>query len=42
MQVLSQGTGQALRTAQDGNVEVLIVHHKKSELDMILCIMTIF
>lgn len=31
-QVLSQGTGQAIRTAKDGNVEVLIVHHKKSEL----------
>ena len=33
VQVLAQGTGQALRTAKDGNVEVLIVHHKKSELD---------
>lgn len=33
VQVLSQGTGQALRTAKDGNVEVLMVHHKKSELD---------
>ena len=31
-QVLSQGTGQAIRTAKDGNVEVLIVHHTKSEL----------
>ena len=33
VQVLSQGTGQALRTAIDGNVEVVLVHHKKSELD---------
>ena len=31
VQVLAQGTGQALRTARDGNVEVLIVHHKLSE-----------
>ena len=31
--VISQGTGQALRTAKDGNVEILIVHHKKSELE---------
>jgi tungstate transport system substrate-binding protein len=33
IQVLTQGTGQALRTAKDGNVEVLMVHHKKSELE---------
>jgi len=33
--VLSQGTGQALRTAKDGNVEILIVHHKDSELKFI-------
>lgn len=33
VQILSQGTGQALRTAKDGNVEVVLVHHKKSELD---------
>jgi len=32
IKVLTQGTGQALRTAKDGNVEVLMVHHKKSEL----------
>jgi len=30
--VLALGTGQAIRTAQDGNVEILIVHHKPSEL----------
>ena len=35
VQVISQGTGQALRTAKDGNVEVLLVHHKESELDFI-------
>ena len=33
IQVLSQGTGQAIRTAKDGNVEVLLVHHKESELN---------
>ena len=33
--VLSLGTGQALRTAQDGNVEVVLVHHKNSELKFI-------
>lgn len=33
VQVLVQGTGQALRTAADGNVEILLVHHKKSELN---------
>jgi tungstate transport system substrate-binding protein len=33
--VLSLGTGQALRTAQDGNVEILLVHHKDSELKFI-------
>ena len=33
--VLSLGTGQALRTAQDGNVEVVLVHHKDSELQFI-------
>jgi len=31
VQVLAQGTGQAIRTAKEGNVEVLLVHHKKSE-----------
>lgn len=35
VQVLSQGTGQAIRTARDGNIEVLLVHHKKSELKFI-------
>ena len=35
VQVLSQGTGQAIRTAIDGNVEVLLVHHKESELKFI-------
>ena len=33
VQVLSQGTGQAIRTAKEGNVEILLVHHKNSELD---------
>ena len=33
--VLSLGTGQAIRTAQDGNVEILLVHHKDSELKFI-------
>ena len=33
--VLSLGTGQALRTAKDGNVEILLVHHKESELKFI-------
>ena len=33
VQVLSQGTGQALRTAKDGNAEILIVHDKYSELE---------
>ena len=32
VQVLSLGTGQAIRTAKDGNAEVLLVHHKPSEL----------
>ena len=31
VQVLSLGTGQALKTAKDGNVEILLVHHKISE-----------
>jgi tungstate transport system substrate-binding protein len=34
--VLSLGTGQAIRTAQDGNVEILLVHHKNSELKFIV------
>ena len=33
VKVLSQGTGQAIRTAIDGNAEILLVHHTKSELD---------
>ena len=33
VQVLSLGTGQAIRTAKDGNVEILLVHHKPSELE---------
>ena len=33
VQVLSLGTGQAIRTAKDGNAEILLVHHKPSELD---------
>ena len=33
VQVLSLGTGQAIRTAKDGNVEILLVHHKESEID---------
>ena len=33
--VLSAGTGQAIRVAKDGNVEILIVHHTPSELAFI-------
>ena len=33
IKVLSLGTGQAIRTAKEGNVEILLVHHTKSELD---------
>ena len=33
VKVLSQGTGQAIRTAIDGNAEILLVHHKESELE---------
>ena len=33
VQVLSLGTGQAIRTAKDGNAEILLVHHKPSELE---------
>ena len=32
-QVLSLGTGQAIRTAKDGNAEILLVHHKPSEIE---------
>ena len=35
VQVISLGTGQAIRTAKDGNIEVLIVHHTESELKFI-------
>ena len=31
--VLALGTGQAIRVAMDGNVEILIVHHKPTELE---------
>ena len=31
--VLSYGTGQAIRIAKDGNIELLIVHHKPSEIE---------
>ena len=31
VQVLSLGTGQAIRPAKDGNAEILLVHHKPSE-----------
>ena len=31
--VLSLGTGQAMRVAMDGNVEILLVHHLQSELE---------
>ena len=33
--VLSAGTGQAIRIAKDGNVEILLVHHTPSELAFI-------
>lgn len=33
VKVLSLGTGQAIRTAMEGNVEILLVHHTQSELD---------
>ena len=33
VQVLSLGTGQAIRTAKDGNAEILLVHHKTSEIE---------
>ncbi len=31
--VISKGTGQAIRIAKDGNVEILLVHHTPSELE---------
>ena len=31
--VISLGTGQAIRIAKDGNVEILLVHHTPSELN---------
>jgi len=33
VQVLALGTGQAIRTAIDGNAELLLVHHTPSELE---------
>ena len=33
VQTIVQGTGQAIRTAKDGNVELLLVHHKESEVE---------
>ncbi len=33
VKVLSLGTGQAIRVAKDGNVEILLVHHLPSEID---------
>ena len=33
VQTIVQGTGQAIRTAKDGNVELLLVHHKESEIE---------
>ena len=33
VQVLSLGTGQAIRTAKDGNAEILLVHHTPSEIE---------
>ena len=33
VKVISLGTGQAIRLAKDGNVEILMVHHLPSELD---------
>ena len=30
---LSLGTGQAIRTAKDGNAEILLVHHNPSEIE---------
>jgi len=33
IQVLALGTGQALRAAQDGNVEIVLVHHTPSEIN---------
>ena len=35
VQTIVQGTGQAIRTAKDGNVELLLVHHKESEIKFI-------
>ena len=33
VRALSLGTGQAIKVAMDGNVEILLVHHKESELE---------
>lgn len=31
LKIIAQGTGQAIKTAQDGNADVLLVHDRKSE-----------
>ena len=35
VRVVAVGTGQALRLAQNGDADVLFVHHKPSELDFV-------
>ena len=35
VRVVAVGTGQALRIAQNGDADVLLVHHKPSELDFV-------
>lgn len=35
LQVLSQGTGQAIQTAEDGNADILLIHAKSAEEDFI-------
>ncbi|MFZ7133312.1 MAG: substrate-binding domain-containing protein [Eubacteriales bacterium] len=35
LQVLSQGTGQAIQTAEDGNADVLLIHAKAAEEEFI-------
>ena len=34
VRVVAVGTGQAIRTAQDGNAEILLVHDKSSEIEL--------
>ena len=42
VQVLSLGTGQAIRTAKDGNAEILLVHHNTSmSKRMMLALLTL-